>query len=103
MAIVTTDQLKEQLAFTPDMGAVDDDLLSRKAAAAQDLIERRLGFKVADRFGGTGQEPIPLALIEAVLMLAAWWYETRETAGDNSREVPFGVSMIIDDFRDWSF
>lgn len=101
--IVTLAQLKEQLAFTDDMGAVDDALLIRKAEAAQDLIQRRLGFRIEDRFGGEGQEAVPPALVEAVLMLAAWWYETRETAGDNSREVPFGVSMIIDDFRDWSF
>lgn len=101
--IITLDQLKEQIAFTVDMGSADDELLTRKAQAAQDLIERRLGFRIADRFGGEGQNPIPPALIEAVLMLAAWWYETRETAGDGAREVPWGVSMIIDDFRDWSF
>ncbi|WP_112311834.1 head-tail connector protein [Pseudogemmobacter bohemicus] len=97
--IVTLDQLKGQIGFTPDMGDIDDALLTRKGEAAQDMIEHRLGFKIVEHF----TDGVPPALIEAVLMLAAWWYDTRETAGDNSREVPFGVSMIIDDFRDWSF
>lgn len=103
MAIVTRDQLKEQLAFTSDLGTIDDALLDRKLAAAQNHVERLLGFKIEASFGGEGQDPIPPALIEAVSQLAAWWYENREAAGDGAREMPFGVSEIITEYREFTF
>ena len=103
MAIVTLDQLKEQLAFTSDLGTIDDALLDRKLAAAQNHVERLLGFKIEATFGGEGQDPIPPALIEAVSQLAAWWYENREAAGEGAREMPFGVSEIITEYREFTF
>lgn len=103
MAIVTLGMIKEHLSFTEDIGSVDDALLEDKMDAAQNYIERLLGFKIADTFGGEGQEEVPIALYEAILQLAAWWYENREAAGPVVREVPFGVREIINEFRDWTF
>lgn len=103
MAVATLGQLKEQLSITADIGTMDDAMLGRKLAAAQGFVERQLGYRIASRFGGVDQEPVPDDLVEAVLQLAAWWYESRETAGDGAREVPFGVSDIIALHRDWSF
>lgn len=103
MAIVTLNQLKEQLAFTDDIGAVDDALLTRKLDAAQNQVERLLGFKIEETFGGVDQDPVPPALVEAVSQLAAWWYEQREAAGDGAREVPFGVREIITEYREFTF
>ncbi len=62
-----------------------------------------LGYAIADRFGGTDQPPVPADLCEAVLQLAAHWYEVREAAGDGMREIPFGVSDIVMGRKDWSF
>lgn len=103
MAISTLDDLKAQLSFTDDIGNVDDALLQRMLMAAEGYVERKLGFKFADTFGGAGQEAVPGALVEAVLMLAAHWYENREAAGEAAREQPFGVSDIVREFRDWTF
>ena len=103
MAILTLDQLKEQLSFTDDMGDVDDALLQRKLAAAQNHVERLLGFKIEETFGGADQDEIPPALIEAVSQLAAWWYEQREAAGEGAREVPFGVREIVFEYREYTF
>lgn len=105
MPIVTLDQMKEQLAFTADLGDSDDALIERKIAAAQDHIERLLGFKIEVRHGsGPAQTPIPPALVEAVFQLAAWWYETREAASDTAaKEVPYSVAEIVREYRDWSF
>jgi hypothetical protein len=103
MAILTLDQLKEQLSFTDDMGDVDDALLQRKLAAAQNHVERLLGFKIEETFGGADQDEIPPALIEAVSQLAAWWYEQREAAGEGAREVPFGVREIVAEYREYTF
>lgn len=103
MAIVTLDQLREQLNFTADMGSVDDALLSLKLDAAQDHLERYLGFKIEDTYGGLDQPEIPPALREAVCQLAAFWYEVREAAGEGARVIPFGVTEIADGYREWTF
>jgi len=103
MAICTIDDLKAQLAFTDDLGATDDALLSRVLAAAQAFVERRLGFKIEEEFGSVGQDILPEALVQAVLMLAAHWYENREATTEAAREPPFGVTEIIAEYREWTF
>jgi uncharacterized phage protein (predicted DNA packaging) len=103
MVISTLDDLKAQLSFTDDIGVTDDVMLTRMLASAEGFIERKLGFKFADTFGGVGQEALPGALVEAVLMLAAHWYENREATAEAAREPPFGVSEIIREFRGWTF
>lgn len=105
MAIVSLAELKEQLAFTDDIGAVDDALLQRKLDAAQQHVERLLGFKIEATYGGQDQDPVPPVLVEAVCQLAAWWYEQREAAvtGTAVNEVPFGVREIVAGFREYTF
>lgn len=102
MAIVSLEEMKEQLGITPDMGAVDDALITRKIAASQEHIERLLGYKIADNFA---PEEVPASLHEAVCQLAAWWYEQRESAliGVNAAEIPHGVWSIVNEYREWSF
>lgn len=105
MAIVTIDELHAQLALAePFELHQDDPLLQRKLDAAQGHLERILGFRIEDRFGGAGQPAVPPSLREAVCQLAAWWYEQREAAVvETAREIPFGVSELVREFRDWSF
>lgn len=105
MAIVTVGQMKEQLNISLDLGSDDDAMLERKIDAAQNHIERQLGFKIEQRYGGDAQEPIPAVLIEAVCLLAAHWYENREASliGLNGSALPLGVQEIIDDYREFSF
>lgn len=103
MAILTLKQVKDQLNFTDDIGDIDDDLLTLKMNAAQNYAESLLGYKIEERFGGEGQEPIPPALQEAVCEIAAWWYEQREAVGGVLAPVPHGFDEIIRNFRDWTF
>ncbi len=105
VSIVTVDQLKQQLNLTDDLGTGEDALLVRKIAAAQGHLERLLGFKIEETYGGSGQEPIPPSLIEAVCQLAAHWYENREgtVVGMTAQTLPFGLADIVREFREWSF
>jgi len=105
MAIVTITQLKAQLNLTDDLGNGDDALLERKIAAAQNHIERLIGFKIEARYGGADQDDIPPALVEVVCQLAAHWYENREgtVVGATAQALPFGLSDIVREFREWSF
>ncbi|MBB4123289.1 head-tail connector protein [Martelella radicis] len=102
MAIVTLDQMKAQLNVTSDS---DDDLITNKIAAAQNHIERLLGYRIEESYGNADQDPVPPSLAEAVMQLAAHWYENREAVivGVTAIPMPLGVREIIREYRDWSF
>ncbi|MFV0303415.1 MAG: head-tail connector protein [Paracoccus sp. (in: a-proteobacteria)] len=102
MAIVTLSEMKEQLGLTGDQDA-DDHLITGKIAAAQNHVERLLGFRIEAQFGGAGQAEIPPALRECVMQLATWWFDNREAVSDQGRELPFGVRDIITEYRGWTF
>ena len=97
--IVTLDDVNAQLNQTLD---IDDDLIDRKIAAAQNHIENLIGFKIEEEYTPS---KIPPALKECVSLLAAHWYENREASlvGVNAQPLPFGVSDIVNEFRLWSF
>lgn len=100
--ILTLEQAKAHLAQTLDD---DDDLIERLIAAAQNHVEDWLGYEIEERYGGVDQDPIPPALVHAVALLTAHWYENREASlvGINAQSLPFGLVDIINDYRDWSF
>ena len=98
--VMSLNELKAHLSLTDDQDE-DDALLSGKLDAAQTLIERMLGFSLVTQFGP--QEDVPADLREAILQLAAWWYENREAVLERGAPLPFGVSDIIDANRDWTF
>lgn len=101
--IVTFQDLCAQAGVTTD--APDGDILAlqAKGEAAQNHIERLLGYRIEDEFGGADQDAIPSALKEAVLQLACWWFEHREAVSDSDRRLPFGVDEIVAEYREWTF
>lgn len=96
--IVDVETVKEQIGQTLD---IDDALIERKIAAAQDHIESLLGFKIEEEY----PDDIPPALIECVCQLAAHWYENREASlvGVAITAIPFGVADIVREYRNWSW
>lgn len=94
-----TVMLMAHAGLTHDAPGDDLLLLQQKADAAQAHLERLLGYSIAERFGTELPEP----LREAVMQLACWWFENREAASDRDKLLPFGVSEIVNEFRDWSF
>jgi len=107
MAVVTLEQVKAQLNQT--LG-VDDVLIGSKISAAQDHIERLLGFKLdettyPDTADDDFPETVPAALRESVCQLAAHWYENREAVlvGVNGQALPIGIADIVNEYRNWSW
>lgn len=99
--IVSAEQIKEHLNIT---STDDDALLGRQIAAAQDKIERTLGFKIEETFGGVDQEEIPSALIHAVCLLVGHWYENREASTSVALiPIPLGVDEIVREFRNYTY
>lgn len=101
--IVTHDELMAQVGLTSDAPTEDIFALQQKGLAAQNHVERLLGFKIENEFGGTGQEPVPEALRECVMQLACWWFEHREAVSDRDTRLPYGVDEIVNEYREWTF
>lgn len=95
--IVEMEELTAQAGLTSDAPAEDLLLLQQKGDAAQNHIERLLGVKI-DTMPET-----PPALKEAVLQLACWWFNNRETVIEREQLMPFGVWDIINEYREWTF
>jgi len=97
---LTTDDLKVQLN---GVVAEDEAMLPRLLDAAVAHTERQLGFKLTD----TKQFPegAPADVEQAVLMLAAHWYENREASivGVSAQAVPFGFDEIIREHRAYTY
>lgn len=85
------------------VGNDDDQLLTRQLSAAQRHVERILGFAFDDET--ELPDGVPEDLEQAVLMLAAHWYENREQTitGTIIAEVPFGVMQILGEHRRYTF
>ena len=99
-------QLEAELGL---VGVGDQDekeaFLKFKLRAARAHIQRLLGYRLDDRFGGADQEPVPDEIRTAILQLAAWWHEQREAGivGKSAGKPPHSLPEIIDEFREWSF
>jgi uncharacterized phage protein (predicted DNA packaging) len=101
MAIVSLAEIKQQLRIDHDD---DDALLTRKIASAQDHLERLLGFKIENTYGGESQDPVPPAMVECVSQLAAHWYENREaTMPDAPELLPLSVYDVVSEYRNYSW
>lgn len=79
--------LKQQLNLDHDL---DDALLEHKLNAAEAWAGAFMGWP----FDGSAPQT------EAVLQLAAHWYENREAAGPSSTPIPFGVTELLRPYRD---
>lgn len=99
-------EMKEQLGLTGDQ-TDDDGLIQGKIDAAENHIDRLLGYSMRTRYPAPDGDPVaaavPASLQEAVAQLAAWWFENREAATDMNRELPFGVREIVNEYREWTF
>ena len=88
---ISVAELKAQL----NLDSEDDALLSLKIEAAEAYSASYTGNPIPD--------PAPAAIRQAVLMLAAYWYEAREavTMGGTPYAVPFGVHDLMQAHRAW--
>lgn len=96
MAIVTLAEMKEELGIIDD---VDDALITAKIDSAQAHLEALIGYSITDRYGTA----IPADLIAAVKMLAAGFFENRESSvvGVSASETPHGVWEIVANRRNY--
>lgn len=100
MSIVALAEMKAELGVIND---VDDDLIASKIDAAQAHLEALLGYPIAEEY--PAPLVVPADLVAAVKMLAAGWYENRESTlvGVSGMETPHGVWEIVSNRRRYSF
>lgn len=100
MSVASVVELKEELAFASDLGAVDDAMMERHLAAAEAMVERSLGFTFAVEYPDPA--PVPAPLKQAVIWLAMDFYEGRGIP-EKGEGLPPHVEQIVSAYREWSF
>lgn len=92
--------LKEHLNI---LGDEDDTVIGRLCEAAAAHVQADLGFALDD--ATEFPDGTPADVQQAVLMLAAHWYENREATlvGVTAQSVPFGYEAIIANHRSYTF
>jgi uncharacterized phage protein (predicted DNA packaging) len=103
MALATLEQLKAQVRADFDD---EDDLLQHYLNAAEEYVR---GF-VPD-IGDTDSppQPVPDTINQATLLIAAAWFDNRETIVGTStmrerpQEIPYGAQDILRNLRSWTF
>lgn len=92
MPALTVAELKAQLNLEHDL---DDALLASKIDAAEAYAASYIGEAIPS--------PCPAGIKQALLMLAAFWYEVREAAsfGGSAYSVPFGVHDLLRPHKAW--
>lgn len=92
MSAVSLPDLKAHLNLDHDL---DDDLLTLKLDAAEEHVAAIIGAPIP-------ADPVPATIRQAILMLAAHWYENREAALPGAPfAVPFGVHDLLQSHRAW--
>lgn len=96
---LTASDLREHLNGVPEVDAV----LSRLLAASGAHVARELGFALDD--ATEFPDGTPADIEQAVLMLAAHFYENREASivGVSAQPVPYGVREIIANHRRYTY
>lgn len=88
---VTVPELKAQLNIDHDL---DDLILVQKIEAATAFASSYIGGEIPD--------PMPAAIRQAILMLAASWYANREAISfGNPQLMPYGFSDLLQAHRCW--
>lgn len=94
--------LLRQHVRADDLEGVDDALLRQYAAAALRMTEQQTArplSEIAEMYGSAGK--LPEDVVQAVLLLAGHWYNTREAVGapGQAAAVPYGVSALLRPYR----
>ncbi|WDR05624.1 head-tail connector protein [Devosia rhodophyticola] len=91
--------LKNQLSMTAD-DDVDDDFIAAKIAAAETYTTAMIGAETPVAYDEASAD-----LRQAILMLAAHWFENREasTIGTSAAIVPMGYADLVATHRKWVF
>jgi Phage gp6-like head-tail connector protein len=110
MSAVSVSELKAQLNLDDYR---DEGLLQLKIDAAEAYVSSFIGSPILVAMPVVPDEdgtlpppryaPVPATIMQAVLMLAAYWYEVREAAvtGGNPYIIPFGVHELLQAHRRW--
>lgn len=71
---------------------------------------RSSGAVVIEYVAGYGDEStdVPQSILQAMLLLVGYWYETREAAGDTrfaagTKQAPFAVDALLGPYKVWTF
>ena len=97
MAVVSLELFKKHVRA--DEFADDDDSLAHVLAVAEESVIRSTN-RTAEELVAMGDGSMPLSIVHAVMMLAAHWYNQRESVSPGQmHQVPDTLQALVKPFR----
>lgn len=96
MASVSIDLFKKHVRA--DDFSDDDEILEQYLGAAEESVGKYLNRDITELSDGSGN--LPKSVVQAILMLAAHWYNQRESVSAASmQEVPDTLGALLKPWR----
>lgn len=102
MRFLTIDVIKKHLNLDANFND-DNALLEMYGEAAEDMVENLVDNSLENIIAEQDSGSLPKPLLAAMLLLVGNLYLIRESVSQvNFQEVPHGLKMMIDLYKDWS-
>lgn len=76
----------------------DDEYILGLLAAAKGAVEKALNASL-DRLASENGGEVPMAIIQAILLMVGNWYQNREITGSKVAALPYNFEYLINLYR----
>ena len=97
MTCIPLELAKKHLNLDEDY-TEDDEYILGLLAAAKGAVERALNASL-DRLAEENGGEVPMAIIQAILLMVGNWYQNREITGSKVAALPYNFEYLINLYR----
>lgn len=97
MTCIPLELAKKHLNLDDDY-TEDDEYILGLVAAAKGAVEKALNASL-DRLAEENGGEVPMAIIQAILLMVGNWYQNREITGSKVAALPYNFEYLINLYR----
>lgn len=97
MTCIPLELAKKHLNLDEDY-TEDDEYILGLLAAAKGAVEKALNASL-DRLASENGGEVPMAIIQAILLMVGNWYQNREITGSKVAALPYNFEYLINLYR----
>lgn len=97
MTCIPLELAKKHLNLDEDF-TEDDEYILGLVAAAKGAVEKALNASL-DRLAEENGGEVPMAIIQAILLMVGNWYQNREITGSKVAALPYNFEYLINLYR----
>lgn len=97
MTCIPLELAKKHLNLDEDF-TEDDEYILGLVGAAKGAVERALNASL-DRLAKENGGEVPMAIIQAILLMVGNWYQNREITGSKTAALPYNFEYLINLYK----